>query len=45
LKGKTPYEALYKRKPDLSNIKVIGCKSWVAIPKEKLQSIAYGHII
>ena len=39
LKGKTPYEFLYKRRPDLSNIKIIGCKSWVAIPKEKLQKL------
>ena len=39
LKGKTPYETLYKRKPDLSNLRVIGCKAWVAIPKEKLQKL------
>jgi transposase InsO family protein len=31
LRGKTPYEALYKRKPDLSNLTIIGSKAWVAI--------------
>ena len=39
LGGKTPYEALYKRKPDLSNLTIIGSKAWVAIPLEKLQKL------
>ena len=39
LGGKTPYEALYKRKPDLSNLTIIGSKAWVAIPHEKLQKL------
>jgi len=39
LGGKTPYEALYKRIPDLSNLRIIGSKAWVAIPLEKLQKL------
>src|SRR6266487_4981717 len=35
LKGKTPYEALYGEKPDLSNLRIIGCQAWALIPREK----------
>ena len=35
LRGKTPYEALYKR----SNLTIIGSKAWVAIPQEKLRKM------
>src|SRR6266487_3293812 len=35
LKGKTPYEALFGEKPDLSNLRIIGCQAWALIPKEK----------
>ncbi|KAJ9481029.1 hypothetical protein VN97_g12480 [Penicillium thymicola] len=31
----SPYEALYDRKPDLSNIRALGCQCWFLIPKEK----------
>lgn len=30
-----PYEALYGRKPDLSNLRTLGCQYWFLIPKEK----------
>ena len=29
LEGKTPYEAWYKKKPDLSNLRVYGCNAYV----------------
>src|SRR6266487_1744312 len=35
LKGKTPYEALFGEKPDLSNLRIIGCQAWALIPREK----------
>ena len=35
LKDITPYECWYKEKPDVSNIKVFGCKSYVHIPDQK----------
>lgn len=31
----SPYEALYGRKSDLSNLRALGCQSWFLIPKEK----------
>ncbi|KAL2706601.1 hypothetical protein AAEP93_001851 [Penicillium crustosum] len=30
-----PYEALYSRKPDLSNLRALGCQCWFLILKEK----------
>ena len=33
--GKTPYEVVLKKKPDLSYIRMFGCKAFVHIPKEK----------
>lgn len=35
LKGKTPYEMWYGNKPDLSKLKVFGCKAFSHVPKEK----------
>ena len=29
LEGKTPYEAWYKKKSDLSNLRVYGCNAYV----------------
>jgi hypothetical protein len=37
LKNKTPYEALYKHKLDLSDLKILGCKAYALIPPEKRQ--------
>ena len=30
-----PYEALFGEKPDLSNLRIIGCQAWALISKEK----------
>ena len=35
LGSKTPYEVLYGKKPDLSNLRVPGCIDYAIIPKEK----------
>jgi hypothetical protein len=37
LKGRTPYEAAYKRKPNVSNLRVWGCTAYVHIQKDKRQ--------
>ncbi|KAJ5562411.1 hypothetical protein N7535_003136 [Penicillium sp. DV-2018c] len=33
--GMSPYEALYGKKPDLSNLRALWCQCWPLIPKEK----------
>ena len=35
LKGMTPYEAWFKRKPDVSHLRVWGCLAYVHIQKDK----------
>jgi len=35
LKGMTPYEAWFKRKPDVSHLTVWGCLAYVFIQKDK----------
>jgi hypothetical protein len=35
LKGMTPYQAAYKRKPNVSNLRVWGCTAYVHIQKDK----------
>ena len=35
LQGKTPFEAWYKRKPDISNLRVYGCDAYVMDYKAK----------
>ena len=35
LKGKTPYEALFGRKPDLSHLRILGTPTYIHIPEEK----------
>eukprot|EP00794_Sanderia_malayensis_P014530 gene14530-biopygen11634 len=35
LSGLTPYECMYGKKPDVSNLKVFGCKAFVHVPKER----------
>ena len=37
-----PFEFFYGRKPDLSHLRVIGCRGWVLIPKENRTSGLYG---
>jgi hypothetical protein len=34
LDGKIPYQKIFKRKPDLAHLRVIGSKAWVLIPKK-----------
>ncbi len=34
-KDTTPFEQLYSKKPDLSHLRVWGCRCWVTIPREK----------
>lgn len=38
-KNKTPYEAMFGKKPDISHIRVFGCKVFVHVPKETRKSI------
>ncbi|KAG0157963.1 hypothetical protein PDIDSM_5475 [Penicillium digitatum] len=33
--GISPYEALFGKKPDLSNLRALGYQCWFLIPKEK----------
>ncbi|KAG0159435.1 hypothetical protein PDIDSM_6957 [Penicillium digitatum] len=33
--GMSPYEALFGKKPNLSNLRALGCQCWFLIPKEK----------
>ena len=35
LKRKTSYEALFDKKPDLSNLRIISCQAWALISKKK----------
>lgn len=37
--GKTPHELWYGTKPNLSHIKVFGCKAFVHVPKEKRKKL------
>ena len=37
---RTPYELWYGTRPDLSNMKVFGCKAYVHIPKEKRNKLS-----
>ena len=39
LAGKTPFELWYKRKPDLSNLRVWGCSAYVHVQKDKRTGI------
>lgn len=34
----TPYEALYGKKPNVTNLRALGCQCWYLIPKEKRAS-------
>ena len=35
LKGKSPYEVWYSRKPDISNLRVFGCVAYALVPAAK----------
>lgn len=35
VKNKTPYEMWHRQKPDLSKLKIFGCRAYALIPKEK----------
>ena len=39
LKGTTPYEAWFKRKPNVSHFRVWGCLAYVFIQKDKRRSL------
>jgi len=34
-KGVTPFERFFGRKPDVSNLRVFGCKAWIHVHKDK----------
>ena len=35
LQGKTPFEAWYRKKPNVEHLKVFGCKAYAHIPKDE----------
>ena len=37
--NKTPYECLFGKKPDLSHLRVLGCKCYVHIPNSNRQKL------
>jgi hypothetical protein len=39
LPGSTPFEAFYKRKPDISHLRVWGCTAYVHIQRDKRNSL------
>ena len=39
LKGETPFEKLFNRKPDVSNLRVFRCKSFVHIPDHQCKKL------
>ena len=43
LKETTPYECLFKRKPDVANLKVFGCLLLVHIPDNQQRSLKQSH--
>ncbi len=47
LKDKTPYECLFRKKPDISHLRILGCKCYVHIPnnnRRKLDQKSYEAI-
>ena len=39
IKGKTPFEAYFGHKPDVSNFKVFGSTAWARIPLDRRKSL------
>ncbi len=39
LKGKTPYEAWYQEKPDMSHLRALGCDAYVHVPKQQRKKL------
>ena len=39
VKGKTPFEAYFGHKPDVSNLKVFGSTAWARIPHDKRRDL------
>ena len=39
MKGKTPFEAYFGHKPDVSNFRVFGSTAWARIPLDKRKSL------
>ena len=45
LKGKTPYEAWFGRKPDLSHLKILGTPTYIHVPEEKRVKLdSHSHV-
>ena len=44
MKGKTPFEANFGHKPDVSNFKVFGSTAWARIPLDKRKYIKLKNI-
>ena len=39
MKGKTPFEAYFRHKPDVSNLRVFGSTAWARIPLDKRRDL------
>ena len=39
VKGKTPFEAYFGHKPDVSNLRVFGSTAWAQIPLDKRRAL------
>ena len=39
MKGKTPFEAYFGHKPDVSNLQVFGSTAWAQIPLDKRRAL------
>ena len=39
MKGKTPFEAYFGHKPDVSNLRVFGSTAWARIPLDKRRAL------
>ncbi|KAJ5677551.1 uncharacterized protein N7477_003184 [Penicillium maclennaniae] len=40
----TPYEALYGRQPNVSNLRALGCQAWYLIPSQRRETKLYPHM-